>query len=71
MNQIISDNIKKALDLNGKKFSKSFLVRLEYEDHNKHDEKAVAVYIENKKAGYLSRPKAKSYRNMMQRYRTK
>lgn len=58
-------NIRKALNLNGQKSSKSFKVRLEYEDHNKHADKAVAVYIGSRKVGYLSRGKARSYRKMM------
>lgn len=58
-------NIKKALGLKGGKSSKSFNVRLEYDDYNEYDDKAVAVYIENRKVGHLSKSKARSYRKMM------
>lgn len=59
------NNIRKALKLSGGRSSKSFQVQLIPEDHNQHDKNAVAVYIDWKKVGYLSRREAKNYRRRM------
>lgn len=59
------NNIKKSLNLSGGRSSKSFEVRLLYDDDNSCDKNAIAVYIGLDQAGHLSRKAAISYRKML------
>lgn len=59
------DNIKKALNLDGGRSSKSFKATLVHDNNNPHDKMAVAVKVNGYLVGYLSRGKARSYRKIM------
>ncbi len=55
-------NIKKVAALTSTSETSANTAILRYENHNKHDEKAVVVIMEGYVVGYLSRDDARSFR---------